>query len=69
MSMDKIITIEEKIGDKYPDLNAVQRLALADFVSCLVPVIHELIERKELVIRDGQIITNSGGCIMSKLND
>ena len=64
-----VLDVKELSGDKYPDLIAAKRLALADFTSCLVSVIHELIGHQELVIREGHIIPNPDTCIISQPND
>ena len=65
----KALDVQEISGEKYPDLIAAQRLALPALVDCLVPVIHELIDRQELVIRDGRIIPNPDACIISQSSD
>jgi len=69
MSREKTLCIEEISGEKYPDLIAAQRMALADFASCLVSVIQELIDHQELVIREGHIIPNPDTCIISQSSD
>jgi hypothetical protein len=57
----QILTIEEKPGEKYPDLESAQRAALPSISASLQAVIRELLESGSLINVNGKIIPNSQG--------
>jgi hypothetical protein len=50
------ITVDEKAGDKFPSLEAVQRAAIDELSQHLANTIRDLIESGCLVICNGKII-------------
>jgi hypothetical protein len=50
------ITVDEKAGDKFPSLEAVQRAAIDELSQHLANTIRDLIESGRLVICNGKII-------------
>ena len=54
----KSIFVEEFEGDRYPDLETVQRIALQPMAADLIVTMRRLIDLGVLVEQDGQIIPN-----------
>jgi hypothetical protein len=52
------LTLEEHPGDRYPDLETAQRLALPSMARDLANTIRALLEEGFLIIEDGQIKPN-----------
>jgi len=50
--------LEEKSGDKYPDLRAVQHLAKCSMAESLAITISDLLTQGLLVVKDGKVIPN-----------
>jgi len=57
----QVIAIEEKPGEKYPDLESAQRAALTSTSENLQTVINKLLESGILIKVNGKIIPNSQG--------
>lgn len=53
------VHVEEVSGDKYPDLQAAQRLAMPAIVSSLDSVFRDLLERGILVVENGCMIPSA----------
>jgi len=53
-----VIAIEEKPGDKYPDLESAQDAALSLISASLQALIRDLLERGALINANGKIIPN-----------
>jgi hypothetical protein len=51
-------TLEEHPGDRYPDLETAQRLALPSMARDLAATIQALLEEGVLIIEEGQIKPN-----------
>lgn len=58
MRTSKPFEVAELGGDKYPDLETVQGLALPLLAGELVGVLRGLLESGALIIQDGKIIVN-----------
>jgi hypothetical protein len=52
------LTLEELPGDRYPDLETAQRLALPSMARDLAATIRALLEGGVLIIEEGQIKPN-----------
>ena len=50
------ISIEEHSGDRYPDLETVQKLALPSLAGSLADMLHKLLVSGDLTREDGRII-------------
>jgi hypothetical protein len=60
------ITIEEKPGDKYPDLRTVQQLAKCSMAVYLAAAISDLQAQGMLVVKDGKVIPNPEKVIIQR---
>lgn len=59
--MSKKITpllLEEKSGEQFTDLLSAQQEALQPFARGLATLLHGLIEKGDLVVRDGRVIVS-----------
>jgi hypothetical protein len=50
--------LEERSGDKYPDLRTVQQLAKCSLAVSLAATISDLLAQGILVVKDGKVIPN-----------
>ena len=56
-----VITIEEKSGDKYPDLESAQETALPELAFSLADMLRRMIESGALESKDGHIVPKGSG--------
>ena len=52
------LQVEEISGNQYPDLKTVQDATLSQLANSLQSVIRDLLDRGDLVIKDGKIVPN-----------